>query len=97
MRQAGAKQQRVSIGWRLLHADDANLPGRAGAVLDDEALPKSRGQLLCRDARHEVDAATGGKRHDDLNRMRRITFRGRGLQRSTEQCRGGHGGLNSAH
>jgi len=69
----------------LLHADRA---GRAGTVLDEEALAGLLRELLGHLARDHVHGAAGRVRHDDAHRVRGIGV-GQGSQRRQCSCQAG--------
>lgn len=59
-------QKRVAVGRRIgdeLRADDR---AAAGFVLDDDWLAPAWRQSIDEGARHDVDAAAGGRGHDDF-------------------------------
>ena len=69
------RQQRVAVGVGLGDRLGTDIAGGAGAVLDHDRLPPFPRQPVAEDARHHVGGAAGGKRHDDLDRARRIILR----------------------
>ncbi len=62
-------QQRVAVGCRLHHSAGADRPRRARLVLHDDRLAPGLVQIVGNDARQDVGAAAGRKRHDQPDRM----------------------------
>jgi hypothetical protein len=65
-----------------LHADIA---GRAGAVLDNNLLPKMIRQVMTDDACNDVVGPARRKRDDEVHRPRRIGLRLRNPRRSRQR------------
>ncbi len=77
VRGVGRQEHRVPVrrgSGRRLCRDE---PRGAGAVVDDDGLPRLGGQPLAEHARPRVRAAAGRKGNDDLERLGRVWRRGR--------------------
>ncbi len=69
------EQQCVAVRRRFggfVHADDATA---APVVVDHDRLAEIRRQRIGQHARHGIDGAAGGERHDQADRPGRITVR----------------------
>src|SRR5439155_18240486 len=62
---------RIAVGRRLRHRRRRDLSPRAGAVLDDDALPDVLGELFDDDAGGNVGAAPGGEADQHADRPAR--------------------------
>ena len=83
---ASRDEQRIAVWRRFGNVIGAHRAGRAGTVVHDDRLPERFGKFLRNRAPGDVDAAAGGIRYDDAQRLRRISLCSR--QRCIEQQRG---------
>ncbi|MCY1545190.1 hypothetical protein D9M68_811190 [compost metagenome] len=87
----GNQGQGVAIGRRPQALLYPQLAPRAGAVLHYHGLLQAIGQQLPKEARDPVVTASGGKGHDQFDRLRRIVVRVRagnrcGKRRGHQHC-----------
>jgi hypothetical protein len=79
-RRSGLKQ-RVAVGRRVGDGLGAEIPARAGLVVDDDRLARPLGELLADGAGNRVEAAARRVGDDDRDAARRV-----GLGRGGEAC-----------
>jgi len=64
-------EQGIAVGIGFDDGVGCDRAAGAALVLNDDLLAKLLAKPLCGNARGDVDAATGGKRHNQLQWMRR--------------------------
>src|SRR5207253_1529434 len=74
-RRAEAPQERVAVGLCVRGDFGRDVSGGAGAVVDDDLLPKELRELRRDDASERVRAAARRVRDEETDRSRRIVLR----------------------
>jgi hypothetical protein len=67
-----ADAERVSVGRRSSSTADADRRSRSGHIFDDDRLAQREAHAFAKDAPERIGRASGRKRHDHRQRVRRV-------------------------